>query len=145
HALAVELRATQQRWQTLTGDDPATAMQALFSWSYHTLTPQTARLFRLLGLHPGPDIGTPAAASLTGLPIQQVRPLLAELTQANLLTEPTPGRYSLHDLLRAYATEQAQTVDPDDERRAATHRLLDHYLHTAYAADQLLYPGRDPI
>jgi tetratricopeptide (TPR) repeat protein len=145
HALAEQLRDTQQRWQTLTGDDPTTDVQAVFSWSYRSLSPAAARLFRLLGLHPGPDIGAPATASLTALPIEQVRPLLAELTQANLLTEPTLGRYTLHDLLRAYAAHLTHTEDSEDQRHAATHRLLDHYLHSAYAADQLLYPGRDPI
>src|SRR4029453_3552723 len=77
--LAEELRDTRQRGQTLPGDDPDTAIQAVFSWSYHTLHPQAARLFRLLGLHPGPDVGTVAGASLVGVPVEQVRPLLAKL------------------------------------------------------------------
>lgn len=118
---------------------------AVFSWSYHTLSPSAARLFRLLGLHWGPDLSVPAAASLTGIPIPKARSLLFELTQAHLLTESTPGRYTFHDLLRAYAAEQAHQVDVDVDRYAATHRLLDHYLHTAHAAARLLYPGRDPI
>jgi hypothetical protein len=106
----------------------------VFSWSYHALTPLAARLFRHLGLHPGPDITAPAAASLAGLPIDQARPLLAELTRVSLIAKHVPGRYTLHDLLRAYATHLAHTHDTDQQRHAATHRILDHYLHTAHTA-----------
>jgi tetratricopeptide (TPR) repeat protein len=143
--LAGQLRNAQQRWQTLSGDDPTTDVQALFSWSYRSLTRPAARLFRLLGLHPGPDIGAPATASLTALPVEQVRPLLAELVRAHLITEPTRGRYTLHDLLRAYAAELAGQVDDEPDRRATVHRILDHYLYTGHAADQLLDPHRDPL
>jgi tetratricopeptide (TPR) repeat protein len=128
----------------LTGDDPTTDIQAVFSWSYQALTPPAARLFRLFGLHPGPDIGVPAAASLAALPVNEARPLLAELARANLLTEHSPGRYTLHDLLRVYASQLAHTTDTDRQRHAATHRILDHYLHTSYTADRLLIPARDP-
>ena len=65
-ALANQLRDTHHRLDALsTGDAPTTDLRAVFSWSYQTLTPEAARLFRLLGLHPGPDTSTPAAASLT--------------------------------------------------------------------------------
>ena len=141
--LAGELRDAQQRWQTLTSDDPATDVRAVFSWSYQALTPDAARLFRLLGLHPGPDISAPAAASLAGITPDAVRPLLAELTRASLLTEPTAGRYTCHDLLRDYATHLAHTTDTDEQRHTATGRILDHYLHTAYPAARLLNPVRD--
>jgi len=143
--LAEQLRTTQGRLDLLSTGDPGTDVRAVFSWSYQRLTPAAAGLFRLLGLHPGPDIALPAAASLAGLHPPRARQLLTELTRAHLITEPTSGRYVLHDLLRAYATEQAHTHDPGTDRHAATHRLLDHYLHTAYAADRLLNPQRDPI
>jgi DNA-binding SARP family transcriptional activator/tetratricopeptide (TPR) repeat protein len=143
--LAGELADARQRWQTLTGDDPHTDVRAVFSWSYQALTPSAARLFGLLGLHPGPDITAPAAASLAGIPPDAVRPLLAELTQASLLTEPTAGRYTFHDLLRDYATQLAETIDTDEQRHAAIGRILDHYLHTAYSTERLLNPTRDPI
>ncbi len=144
-ALAEQLRTIQGRLDVLSTGDPGTDVRAVFSWSYRQLDPAAAGMFRLLGLHPGPDISLPAAASLTGLPPPQARLLLTELTRAHLLTEPTSGRYALHDLLRAYATEQAHTDAPGPDRHAATHRLLDHYLHTAYAADRLLNSHRDPI
>src|SRR5215470_2883129 len=143
--LANELRDTRHWWQTLTDDDPTTDVRAVFSWSYQALTPAAARLFRLLGLHPGPDIAAAAAASLAGLSATMVRSVLAELTRASLLVEHIPGRYSFHDLLRAYATDLTHRIDPGQQRRNATHRILDHYLHAAHNADRLLDPARDPI
>jgi DNA-binding SARP family transcriptional activator/tetratricopeptide (TPR) repeat protein len=144
-ALASELRQTRGTLDEFAGADPATDARAVFSWSYLQLGPDVARLFRLLGLHPGPDISTPAAASLTGLQPVQVRPLLAELVQAQLIVEHTPGRYTFHDLLRAYATEQAHLVDSGDQRDAAIHRMLNHYVCTAHVAARLLRPNRDAI
>jgi tetratricopeptide (TPR) repeat protein len=143
--LVIELRDAGARLTALDAGDPTTNVRAVFSWSYHALTSEAARLFRLLGLHPGPDISGPAAASLAGVPLPQARPLLAELTRANLLIEHIPGRYIFHDLLRAYAAEQALQLDPDEDRHAATHRMLDHYLYTAHAAALLLDPLREPI
>jgi DNA-binding SARP family transcriptional activator/Tfp pilus assembly protein PilF len=118
--------------------DTTTDVRAVFSWSYRALSLGAQRLFRLLALHPGPELGRPAAASLTGLPAGQVKPLLAELVQSHLITEHLPGRYTLHDLLRAYATELAG----QDEQPAATRRMVDHYLHTAHTAAVLLDPHR---
>jgi tetratricopeptide (TPR) repeat protein len=141
--LADELSDTQQRWQALTNDDPTSDVRTVLSWSYQGLSPAAARLFRLLGLHPGQDTDALAAASLAGLAAGTARPLLAELTQASLLAEHVPGRYTFHDLLRAYATHLAHTTDPEQERRAATGRLLDHYLHSAYSAALLLVPPHD--
>jgi hypothetical protein len=102
-------------------------------------------MFRLLGLHSGPDITAPAAASLAGCNHAQARRLLAELTRAHLLTEHTPARYACHDLLRAYAQEQAGTTESEPDREAATGRMLDHYLHTAHSAALLLRSSREPI
>jgi tetratricopeptide (TPR) repeat protein/transcriptional regulator with XRE-family HTH domain len=144
--LAAELRKAGAGLDAFAGDDGAgDDVRAVFSWSYRTLTDDAARLFRLLGLHPGPDITADAAASTTGLPAAEVRPLLAQLAHAHLITEHVPGRYTLHDLLRAYAAELAHAHDNEDERRAALHRMFDHYLHTARTAKRLLSPQRDPI
>jgi tetratricopeptide (TPR) repeat protein len=127
--------------ETGTGID----LRAVFSWSYHTLSPAAARLFRLSGLHCGPDLTAPAAASLAGIAPGEARRLLAELTRTHLLDEHRPGRFTFHDLLRAYATERAHAVDTEDDRQSAVGRVLDHYLHTAYAAAQLADRHRDPI
>jgi DNA-binding SARP family transcriptional activator/Tfp pilus assembly protein PilF len=125
--------------------DEATDVRSVFSWSYRTLTATAARLFRLLGLHPGPDVTLAAAASLTGHPAAHSRRALTELTRANLLTEHEPGRYTSHDLLRAYAADLAHAEDAEADRRAAVRRLLDHYLHTADAAALALYRNRDQL
>jgi DNA-binding SARP family transcriptional activator/tetratricopeptide (TPR) repeat protein len=143
--LTAQLRTVQGSLDALTGDDTATNIRAVFACSYQTLKPDTARLFRLLGLHPGPDMSAAAAASLAGISPDLAGSLIAELVNAHLVTEPISGRYSLHDLLRAYASEQAYTFDSESDRRAATHRLLDYYLHTAYAAALHLRPHRDRI
>ena len=141
-SLSAELSRAQGTLEALAGSDAASDVRTVFSWSYQRLTGVAARLFRLLGLHSGPDISLAATASLTGLPVAQVRPQLAELTDAHLVAEPQPGRYAMHDLLRAYAVELVQTLDSADERRAAVRRTLDHYLHTASAAADLLYSHR---
>jgi tetratricopeptide (TPR) repeat protein len=120
-------------------------VRAVFSWSYHALDPGAARLFRLLGSHPGPDVSMPAAASLAALPGDQARKALAVLTAAHLIAEPTPDRYVLHDLLRAYAAELSRAEDSNVERLAAVGRMLDHYLHTAYSIALLVSPSRAPI
>ncbi len=143
--LAAELRDTGDRLDVLSGDDPHSDVRAVFSWSYRTLGSDAARVFRLLGLHPGPDLSAPAAASLTGLPVPEVRLLLSELARVNLIVEHMPGRYVLHDLLRVYAADLTRTTDPDPQRHGAIQRMLDHYLHTAHAADRLLNPTRDLI
>jgi DNA-binding SARP family transcriptional activator/tetratricopeptide (TPR) repeat protein len=143
--LAASLRGTQDRLGALTAGDSATDIRAVFSCSYLDLRPAAARIFRLLGLHPGPDISAPAAASLADVPPRQAQQVLGELTAAHLLTEHAPGRYALHDLLRAYAAEQAEAADAEPARRGARHRVLDHYLHTAHAAALLLNPTRDVI
>jgi DNA-binding SARP family transcriptional activator/Tfp pilus assembly protein PilF len=143
--LATELREARSSLDALATDDAATDIRAVFSWSYRRLSAPAARLFRLLALHPGPHIARSAAASLAGVPIEGVRPLLAELADLHLVAEWVPGRYTFHDLLRSYATELVDTDDPVADRRAAIHRMLDHYLHTAYAAARLINPHRDPI
>ncbi|MGY2061109.1 tetratricopeptide repeat protein, partial [Nocardia gipuzkoensis] len=126
------------------GELPA-GLRAVFSWSYHALAPDAARAFGLLGLAPGADIGLLAAANLTGLRPQQARTLLRELETASLLAEPEPGRYRMHDLLRLYATEQARADQPAPLRDVALRRLVEFYLHTAWAANQRLDPKQPPM
>jgi tetratricopeptide (TPR) repeat protein len=148
--LAAELRDCAGGLDGFAGDDAATDVRAVLSWSYETLSGPAARLFRLLGLHPGPDISMAAASSLAGLHQRQTGRLLAELTGANMVSEPVVGRFVLHDLLRGYATELAHAAGHSadigaDTGSSAVCRLLDHYLHTAYAADRLVNPQRDPV
>jgi len=143
--LAGELHQTSGGLDAFHAGDAATDVRTVMSWSYRILSTDTARLFRLLGVHGGPDIAAAAAAALAGVPAPVVRSQLAELADANLVAEHAPGRYGVHDLLRAYASELAHTQDSEPERRAALHRQLDYYLHTGHAAALLLNPHRDPI
>lgn len=144
-AVASELNPAGVRLAAFQGTDPITDVRTVFSWSYQPLSPLAARLFRLLGPYTGPDIATAAAASLAGVSVPVARKLLAELTRTHLLGELVPGRFGLHDLLRAYAAELAEHQDSEADRRMALHRLLDHYLHTAHTAALLLNPAREPI
>ncbi|MFB9877566.1 tetratricopeptide repeat protein [Planobispora siamensis] len=141
---AGELREERSRLDALSAGDDTTAVRAVLSWSYRTLTPAAARLFRLLGQVTGPDISMAAAASLAGLAVPAVRGLLAELSAASLVTEYRPGRFVCHDLLRAYSAELTRR-DDDLTREAAVRRLFDHYLHTAHAAAVLLNPHRNHV
>jgi DNA-binding SARP family transcriptional activator/tetratricopeptide (TPR) repeat protein len=143
-ALAAELRDARGRLDVLEAD-PATNVRAVLSWSYDQLTETAARMFRLLGLHPGPDISLSAAASLTGMSRAQAGAALRELTRTHMVAEYLPARFTFHDLLRAYAADQADRHDSEPERRAALHRVLDHYLHTATAAAQRFSPHRPPL
>ena len=144
-AIAADLGEGGRRLDALDAGDPASQMRAVFSWSYHALTAPAARLFRLLGLHPGPHISAAAAASLAVHPLPEARALLTELSRASLLTEYLPGRYCFHDLLRTYATELTEDTDGDAERGRALQRLLGHYVHTGHAAERLMQPHRDPM
>jgi DNA-binding SARP family transcriptional activator len=143
--LAAELRDSRGALDALATGDAVTDVRAVLSWSYRTLSIDAARLFRLLGLHPGPDVAAPAAASLAGVASREARALLAELARAHLVAEHAPGRFTFHDLLRAYAAELACTHDSDGDRTAAAHRLFDHYLHTAHTAALVLDPYRDEV
>ncbi|KRV49587.1 hypothetical protein AQ490_19895 [Wenjunlia vitaminophila] len=120
--------------------DVRAAVRAVFSCSYHRLPPAAARTFRLLGLHPGPDVDADATAALTqNSPLRSAR-LLELLARAHLLERTGPGRYGMHDLLRAYADRLARAHAVADERHVALDRLFDHYLATARAAVEALHP-----
>jgi tetratricopeptide (TPR) repeat protein/transcriptional regulator with XRE-family HTH domain len=140
--LTTELADMQHRLDVLEiSGDQRTTVRAVFTWSYEGLNPAAARMFRMVGLHPGPDIAAPAAASMAGLPAAGARRALGELTRAHLLQEHAPGRFSCHDLLRVYAAEQAAARDDEQQRRAAFTRLLDYYLDTAVRAVDVLSPA----
>jgi tetratricopeptide (TPR) repeat protein/transcriptional regulator with XRE-family HTH domain len=144
-ALATELADSADRLDALDAGDPGSSVRAVFSWSTRQLSSESARMFRLLGLHPGPDISVPAAASLAGTTQPQARRLLRELARSHLIAEHAAGRYAFHELLNAYAAEQARTSESQDEREAATGRVLDHYLHSAAFAALQLNPSQEPF
>jgi tetratricopeptide (TPR) repeat protein len=139
--LVRELRDERGRLDALDAGEPASSVRAVTSWSYHRLSPAAARLFRLLGVHPGPDIDLAASAALAGAQPAEVRRLLAELTRAHVLDEVAPGRFASHDLLRAFARDEATP----GETQQALGRVLDHHLHTGFAAERHLSPHWPPI
>jgi tetratricopeptide (TPR) repeat protein/DNA-binding XRE family transcriptional regulator len=143
--LAAELRGAAGRLDALDAGDPASSVRAVFSWSYRQLSADAARMLRLLGLHPGPDISVPAAASLAGADEPEARRLLRELARDCLITEHTPGRYAFHSLLRAYAARLARDCDSQPERDAAIGRVLDHYLHAAARGSIMLRPSHESL
>jgi DNA-binding SARP family transcriptional activator len=137
-ALAADLRRVRTSIGALASRDALTDMRAVLSRSYDILPRDVARLFRLLAVHPGPDITPPAAASLMAADPPQVARLLDALLDAHLVNEAVPGRFAFHDLLRTYARELAR-ADPRTRRQAAQ-RAVEHYVHTAYGAARLLSP-----
>jgi tetratricopeptide (TPR) repeat protein/transcriptional regulator with XRE-family HTH domain len=130
--LAADLAAARDRLALMHVENLSVA--AAFDLSYAELTPSPQRLFRRLGLLPGPSFDAYAAAALADTSLDQAHQHLGELYGQHLLAEPASGRYQLHDLLREHARSLAATGDPAD-CDAAVERLLDYYLHTALAAD----------
>ncbi|MFE0022504.1 BTAD domain-containing putative transcriptional regulator [Amycolatopsis sp. NPDC059021] len=143
--LADELRDTAGRLDALDAGEVSANLRAVFTSSYRALDSDAATLFGLLGLAPGPDIGLTAAAALVGLPVARVRTLLRELEAAHLVAQPVPHRFRMHDLVRLYAAEEARRSLGESVRAGALRRLVDFFLHTAYAGERLLEPHRPPI
>jgi tetratricopeptide (TPR) repeat protein len=144
-AIAGDLRAAHGTLSAFRMSEAAFDVSAVLSWSYRELEGAPAQAFRRLCRHPGPDLNVEVAASMLGLPVARTRGLLASLVQAALLTEHRPGRWTIHDLVRAYGHDLALRTDDPDDRRATLERLLDHYLHAAQRADALLFKDRQPV
>ncbi|MFB6720801.1 BTAD domain-containing putative transcriptional regulator [Kribbella sp. NPDC056345] len=140
-AVAADLADKRRRLDGLETYDQRTTLRAVFLSSYGALTPPAQRMFRLLGLHSGPDISIAAAASLGGITRPDATRLIGELCHASMLVECASGRYTFHDLLRAYSTELS---DGEPDSQSGIPRLLDHYLHSAYSAERILAPTRSP-
>jgi tetratricopeptide (TPR) repeat protein/transcriptional regulator with XRE-family HTH domain len=134
--LAAELAAATGRLELLATENLSVA--AAFDLSYADLTADQQRLFRRLALHPGADIDRYAAAALDGTGPAGARRALEALYEHYLLTEPGPGRYRMHDLIREHARAISSRLDPGDDREQATGRLLDYYQHAAACAQALL-------
>jgi tetratricopeptide (TPR) repeat protein len=144
-AILADLRDSQGRLDAFSDGDSAADVRAVFSWSYRSLTADAALLFRMLSVPPWTSNNLTAAASLAGLSIPRARKAMAELISVHLVSEPTPGRYTYHDLVRAYAVEQAEITHSPEERREALLRGLDHLVHTTNAVSTLLSPHRSRL
>jgi len=133
---AAELAEARDRLELMATENLSVA--AAFNLSYEELHEDQQRLFRRLGLHPGTDIDAYAAAALDGTKWAAARRSLDALYDRYLLTEPTRGRYRLHDLIREHARTLAGRHDPGSDRDKATARLLDYYQQAATPADTRL-------
>jgi len=115
-------------------------VRAAFAVSYRQLADGDARLFRLLGLHPGPDFDVAAAASLAGIEPGAAGEVLDRLVLASLVSEDAAGRFGMHDLLRLFARGTCQEADDQATRDAAEARLVGYYAELA----ESLYSCLDP-
>jgi tetratricopeptide (TPR) repeat protein len=141
--LIADLRDDSMLWDALSiGDGPhSEGVRTVFAWSYRDLSPEAARMFRVLGLHRGPDISLLVAAAAIAVPVRTARRALDILVGAFLVDTVRPGRYQLHDLLRAYAFDQARSLDSEDDRRETIDRILGWYVASASRARESLLPG----
>ncbi|HSR85776.1 MAG TPA: BTAD domain-containing putative transcriptional regulator [Streptosporangiaceae bacterium] len=144
-SFAAQMNSEHDRLDAFDIGDSTTSVRAVFSWSVSQLSDEATRLFRMLGLHPGPDLTPAAASSMAGVPEHEAQRLLAELARASLISEHPGGRYALHDLLRAYAAEKAASHETTRDRQLALRRLLDHYLYTARPAGALIFAADLPL
>ncbi|WP_284745935.1 ATP-binding protein [Amycolatopsis sp. RTGN1] len=141
--LAEDLAEEHQRLAALAADGDAD-VRAVFSWSYRALPEAAARMFRLLGLHPGKEISVAAAAALADTQSEQALNILRALATCHLVEEAGRDRFWLHDLLRVYASEQALALDTPQDIEQAQVRELSWYLRTADEAGRALGPFRPP-
>ncbi|GAA1981183.1 XRE family transcriptional regulator [Nocardiopsis rhodophaea] len=141
-SMAEGLAAEDRRLEALgTSDDELSDVRAVFSASYTALAPDSARLFRCLGLHPGGDFGSAACAAAAGLTPREGAPLLEQLVGANMLQRIGDDRYRLHDLLRLYAVERIQEEERGEERDRALRRSVTWYLGGVRNAVRAVMPN----
>ncbi|MER5427082.1 AfsR/SARP family transcriptional regulator [Streptosporangium roseum] len=122
-------------------EDPQTGVRAAFELSYQNLIPAVRRIFRLMGLHPGPDISIDAIAALAGLSEEKTSRLVDALINAHLAYREDGHRISMHDLISAYAHDRSESEDSDEDQCEALSRLFDWYLRSADTAIKVIFPG----
>lgn len=115
-------------------------VRTAFEVSFHQMAGEDARLFRLLGLHPGPEFNVLAAAALAGTGAEAAALALDRLAEAHLLTENASGRFRMHDLLRLFALGTCQEADSATDRAAAETRLVSLYIDLAGVLDACVDP-----
>lgn len=137
--LVAELAA--DRLDCLDAGEARADVRAVFSWSHRHLPDDVARAFAVTSFHPGEDLDAYAAAALYRTTPARARRMLASLHRASLLQTAGPGRYGMHDLLRAYAHEQATARETHVSRRQALTRLVDYYRTAAATAMDIVFPA----
>lgn len=138
--LAGQLRAQRDLFAADDEDDDFFTLSAAFSWSYRALALDTARIFRLIGLHPGTRVSNETAAALAHITPEQAMKHLRQLARANLVDLDTAGAYRLHDVTRAYAHQCAMQAELSADRRDAIVRLLTFYVETSSEVSRRLSP-----
>jgi tetratricopeptide (TPR) repeat protein len=140
--LIADLRDASGLWEALsvTDGNEVDDVRTVFAWSYRSLPEQAARLFRIIGLHPGTDISLPAIAAAAGTSIRDARRFTDVLVGAFLLEHTAGSRFQMHDLLRAYADAESRTDDSESERRSVLDRMFWWYARSADNASALLAP-----
>ncbi|GAQ50449.1 regulatory protein AfsR [Streptomyces acidiscabies] len=142
--LAAELRESTTRLDALDDDMPAASLPQVLSWSYNALAPEQARLFALLGLAPGPDIGLSVLTSLADLPGPAARTALRGLENLHLVEEYAPDRWRMNDLVRLYAADRGRQDLPPGDQDTALRRLAEFYLHTTCATRPVMEVHETP-
>jgi DNA-binding SARP family transcriptional activator/tetratricopeptide (TPR) repeat protein len=139
--LVHELADRSDRLELLDAGDPHTRIRSVLSWSYEGLPESTARIFRLVGLLPGPDFDPHTTAALADVPVAQAQRELDTLGRAHLVERDGGRRFTMHDLLRAYSMELAEAEDGAEECGSARQRLYDYFLSGMRRSRDLIYPG----
>ncbi|MFE2245937.1 AfsR/SARP family transcriptional regulator [Streptomyces lavendulae] len=118
------------------------SVEAAFRLSYDQLAPDEQRGFRALGQVPTVEFDVLAPAAMLGRPLHDTERILESLVDANLLQQPRPGRYRLHDLVRVHARRLAEALPGEAAgTRAAALRL---YLDAARIASDWGLPTGFP-
>ena len=141
--LAAMLARERDRLARLSAGD--LQVRAAFTVSYRQLADEDARMFRLLGLHPGSDFNVVAAARLAGVDVAAAGPVLNRLVEASLVTEDAEGRFGMHDLLCLYALQTSQESDEQSTCDAAELRLVSYYVDLATFLNGCCSPRLRPV
>jgi DNA-binding SARP family transcriptional activator/tetratricopeptide (TPR) repeat protein len=144
-AIAQELSSDTTTLDGFTDDELERDLRTVFTWSYRLLSPEAARMLRLLSLHPGPEVTVEVAASLAGVAPEHARSQMTELVRTRLLNRQQSNRYRLHDLVRAYAAELRAGEESLSAQDEARRRLISHFLCSTYATSQAIRPEYTPI
>ncbi len=142
--LVEELQDEHGRLAALGLEDGEGTVRAALDASRRALPPVPSRLLAIIGLHPGADLSSHVVAAMGDVPLLEAQRALDALTAANLLSISEPGRHVAHDMVRVYTKTLAGELS-EPERRAATGRMLDYYLHCADLADGMLPINRGSV
>lgn len=113
-------------------------LPVVFDLSYRGLPDRAGQVFRLLGLDPGADVTAASVCALAGIGLDEAEQILELLQDEYLVQQRMPGRFELHDLLRAYAAELAAAQLSAAERAVAVEAVIGWYTGTAIAATEVV-------